>query len=173
MSDLRAYQELVNTKANEESHELLPNAGEKHAAIVMSKMFDLTKHEVNMIVGSLDGKVSNQTNYMESLIKCVERGIRINMLFLNTPNKSSQALNYLKQKKSEGAPITLKLADQKEMKRYAKKEIHFSIFDDNKFRYEKDTKNYLAWFCFNNAEIAKSLKSLFKLSFDHLPEMAA
>jgi len=83
--ELRVYQSLVDQKAKEKSSEILPNAGNFHAAIVMSKLFDETTQQVNMVVGSLDGKISDKDNYMSSLENCIERDIPFKVIFLDPP----------------------------------------------------------------------------------------
>ena len=42
MDDLELYRLLVEKKAKEKSADILPNAGEFHAAIAMSQLFDET-----------------------------------------------------------------------------------------------------------------------------------
>ena len=44
--------------------------------------------------------------------------------------------------------------------------IHFTVFDDNKFRIETDTKNFLAFFSFNDEKNAKALSNVFDSEFN-------
>ena len=171
MSTLEEYKELVNKKADDNSPDILPNAGKDHAAIVMAKMFEKTNHTVDMIVGSFDGKVSNQDDYLDNLKKCVEKGVRFNIIFLDSPNNDSKAYNYLKSKKDNGYKISFYQATDEAKERLKKQSntgdfIHFSVFDEDKFRFEKDTKNYLAWFSFKDELNASALKSTFNTTLN-------
>ena len=143
MSELGDYQEMINNKAAENSTEVLPNAGKDHAAIVMSKLFDKTTKSVKMAVGSFAGPVSNQSNYLASLKCCVERNIPIQVIFLEEPNLSSIAYQFLSEMKANNYPIAFKKADEgfKEKLSKGNSKIHFAVFDDNKYRFEKDTVN--------------------------------
>lgn len=174
LRNLHEYQEMVDQKAEENSSDLLPNAGADHAAIVMAKMFDKTADSANLIVGSFDGSVSNQENYMESLRKAVEKNIKFNIIFLEDPNEDSMAYRYLMQKRREGYPICFRRAthDIKALlSKNTKEPIHFSVFDKNKFRYEKDTAKYLAWFSFNDEKNSMRFLSIFNNAFRNSTEI--
>lgn len=164
MEDLKLYQELVDTKAEQDSSDILPNAGDAHAAIVMSKMFEKTLKSVKMVVGSFDGKVSNQANYLEKLEICINKKIPFQIIHLEPINTASKAYKLLKTKKKEGYDITIKTASPALRKTLTKDNgeiVHFAVFDDNKFRFEKDSKNYIALFSFNDKVHAQSLLKVF------------
>lgn len=167
MDDLILYQALINEKANENSSDVLPNAGESHAAIVMAKMFEKTLKSVKMIVGSLDGKVSDQQNYLINMEDCINRDIPFEIIFLEDPNLSSKAYKILKTKQAEGKNIVFKSASDDVRNRLVKNghPIHYAVFDDNKYRYEKNTKKYLALVCFNDKKNAAPLINIFNDSF--------
>lgn len=158
------YQKLVNLKASKDSTDILANAGQDHAAIAMSKLFDKTETIVKMVVGSFDGAISEKSNYLESLESCINRGVKFEIIFLEPRNTTSTAYNYLLRSKKAGRDITFKDASVGFVKQLTAKdgqEKHFSVYDDNKFRFEKDTKNYLAWFSFNDPDKASQLITIF------------
>lgn len=164
MEDLTLYQSMIDQKANERSTEVLPNAGESHAAIVMSKMFENTKKSVNMIVGSLDTQVCNQNNYFKELEKCRKKGVDFKVIFLDEPDENSLAYQILK--KGVGKNVQMKRASESvktSLTRLKEPDnpIHFSVFDDDKYRYEKDSKKFLALVCFNDKKNAHTLKGFF------------
>lgn len=174
MTDLETYQELVNKSADNRSSNVIPNAGEIHAGIVMSKLFEKAEKSVHMVVGSLDGKVSNQANYISGLESCVAKNIPIKILFLDPPNRNSTVFSILKSKKnSEGYPVEFKLAtsEVKQKHQFNGEFIHYSVFDDDKYRIEKDVKKYLAWVCFNDPINAALLNIAFNSSFDKSSEI--
>ena len=169
INDLIQYKEMVDRKAASKSTEVLPNSGKEHAAIVMSKMFDLSVKQANMLVGSFDGQISDQTNYLEALKKCIEKGVSFNVLFVDDPNKSSETYKLLLYEKSNGRNINMRNANAEIMALLPKqpdgKPVHFAVFDNTMYRLEKDTKNYIAWFCFNDSEKAEDFNRIFEKSF--------
>lgn len=165
--EIKAYQDLVNSMAEKNSTELLPNAGEIHAAIVMSKLFDKTDHTVNMALGSFSGKVSNQDNYLQSLENCINKHVKFRILFLDNPNEESAAYNLLMSKKAQNYPIEFSLASPETRARFQKKDkpFHFAVFDSDKYRLEVDTSQHIAWVCFNSPENAAKLNAMFDQVF--------
>lgn len=163
MSTLKEYQDLIDKMAETRSSEILPNAGADHAAIVMAKMFEKARESVNMIVGSFDGAVSNKENYLSKLEECINRKIQFKIIFLDTPNKNSKAYSLLKRKRDEGCNISFSSASADTKGKLSKggQIKHFSVFDDDKYRFEKDTSNYLAWCCFNDKRNAANLLGIF------------
>jgi len=165
--ELKLYQQLVNEKAKAKSPDILPNAGHQHAAIAMSKLFDNTEHIAKMVLGSFSGKISDQANYIHSLEKCIDKNVSFEIIFLETPNENSLAYQLLKQKKGNGHNIVFKnaSADFKSFLTRDGKPKHFAVFDDDKFRFEKDTEEYLALFSFNDKDNSKYLSTIFDQEF--------
>ncbi|WP_128531521.1 hypothetical protein [Mucilaginibacter gilvus] len=165
--ELKYYQELVDSKAKINSNETLANAGQYHAAIAMSKLLDETKTIARMVVGSFDGRVSNQENYLGSLRSAIEKDVKFQILFLDLPNTNSKAFKMLLTAKKAGKPIECKMANNSLIDKLSKegKVKHFSVFDNNKYRFEKDTENYLAWFSFNDLTNASTLINVFDTEF--------
>jgi hypothetical protein len=135
----------------------------------MAKMFEKTSKSVKMIVGSLEGSVSDQDNYMDNLTACVEKNIPFEIIFLDVtgPNKESKAYKFLRAKQADNKNIVMKLASDEVRKRLVKHDvpIHYSVFDDNKYRYEKNTKRFLALVCFNDTKNAATLTTIFNGCF--------
>jgi|SRR6185437_15436092 len=173
--DLKLYEKLIDEKASTNSVDILPNAGKYHAAIAMSKLFDKTKDRVKMVVGSFDGEISDQGIYLKSLRDCLDRNVKFQILFLNTANKDSQAYSLLSQKKEDGGDITVGTARPDFINQLSKdgSPKHFAVYDDKMFRFEKDTKNYLALFSFNDKTIAQILSDIFDAEFQKLAPASA
>src|ERR1700754_216442 len=159
MDDLELYRQFVDDKATENSSDLLPNAGEFHAAIAMSKLFDKTKDHIRMVVNNFDKKVCDQSNYLGSLEKCIDNNIPIDVIILKDPDLDSKAYKLLLQKQADKKPIKIKRASDSFIKRLSGdgKEKNFSVFDNDKFRFEKDSEKYLAWFSFNGEGLCERL----------------
>jgi len=163
LEDLTLYQQLVDNKADLNSPDLLPNAGELHAAIAMAKLLDKTDKEVKMVLGSFSGAVSDQPNYLKSLENCLDRDVKFKIIFLGKPNKKSKAYKLLLSKQETGRDINFANASSSFIKKltHSDGEKHFSVYDNNKFRFEKDTKKYLAFFSFNDDDKAQALNKIF------------
>lgn len=168
LDDIELYKLYVDAKAHENSSDLLPNAGSQHAAIAMARLFDATKDEVRMIVGSFEGSVSDQPNYIKSIKRCIEENIKFKIILLNEPNANSSAYKLLKLKESEGKAIIIRRASPslKQKLTVAGKENHFAVFDKDKFRFENDTEKFLAWFSFKDPETSSKLISMFDSNFE-------
>ena len=164
MTELEAYKELIEKRAKEWSKEVLPNAGKEHAAIVMTELFKNTTSNINMLVGSFDGSVSDDKEYLKELSNAIDRGVKINVIFLETPNIQSHTYKLLKEKQKEGKSIFFKSANSGVKSTLSKH--HFSVFDNNKYRFEKDIEKYLALVCFNDEDGAGRLNKLFSTYFN-------
>ena len=166
MEDLELYELFINEKANERSNELLPNAGEDHAAVAFSQLFKRTSSIVRMVVGSFDGRISDQKKYIESLKDCLDKDVKFKIIFLDEVNKNSEAYNLLLKYENKGQ-VSFAKASEKFKKRLTVdgKEKHFAIFDSDKFRFEKDTSKYIALFGFNNPSECSNLINIFDSEF--------
>jgi len=171
--ELESYEKMIASKAATQSADILANAGPDHAAIAMSKLLTYTDHSVKMVVGSFEGPISNQLIYIEALKYCISKGVKFEIIFLDPPNFDSEAFKILIDAKENGRDITFKIADQDLINRLTvdNEPKHFSVYDDNKFRFEKDTKNYFAWFSFNDPIKTAQLKNTFDSKFNTLGDL--
>ena len=164
---IRAYQQLVNSKADAKSPEILPNAGKKHAAIAMAKLLEKTTHSAKMVVGSFSGDVCDQPNYLESLQKSIDRNVEFKIIFLDQRNTDATSYKMLLEAQKAGKNIQFKdssISFKNQLSTDGKPK-HFAIFDDNKFRFETDTEKFIAWFSFNDEANAKKLSRVFYAAF--------
>jgi hypothetical protein len=161
------YVQLVNTKASQKSKELLPNAGAKHAAIAMSKLFDETNYSVRMVVNSFSKTVCDQPIYFNSLKACVEKGVKFRIIHIDDLNDKSETCIYLINAQSQNMDISFHRASNEFKNKLTVDNTirHFAVFDEDKFRYETDTENYVAFFCFNDPENATILAKAFDKEF--------
>src|SRR5438445_429594 len=129
MEDLQAYRELIEKKAAQGSRDVLPNACKEHASIVMTQLFKLTNTSINMIVGSFDGSVSNDSEYLQELSNAIDRNVSVSILFLENPNVQSEAYKLLLRKKSEHPEysINIKVASSELVKALYKNNNNKSI----------------------------------------------
>jgi len=161
--ELLAYAKFISAKASENSSDILANAGEDHAAIAMSNLFDKTQLSVKMVIGCFDGRVSNQEIYKESLKDCLKKeNVKFQIIHLHDLNPESEALAILKEYIPTGQ-VRIYKSDQSFREKLSKdgSEKHFSIYDDRMCRFEKDSEKFLAWFSFNDLKRTEELKAIF------------
>jgi len=160
LNDLSDYKKLIATRASRNSTEILANAGPDHAVIAMGYLFEHTNFFVKMVVGSLDEIVCDDDFYNSQLKACLDRGVTFEIIYLNNLNTKSIAYKTLM--KHSGQVRIVKGTD-KFIEQLSKsgKQQHFSIHDGDKFRFEKDTEKYLAWFSFNNPYYNQELTQVF------------
>ncbi len=169
LSDIASYQKLVDSMAEQNSAQILPNAGPTHAAIAMAKLFDKTSHIAKLVVASFSGFVCDQPNYIASLKNAIEKGVIFQIIFLSQRNLQSSAYQLLFEAQQKGKNITFKDATPKFVTFLTNggKTQHFATFDNNKFRYENDTQSFVAFFSFNNIENASFLSNIFDSEFQN------
>ena len=173
IAELKVYVEILNDAIASNSGKVLPNSGENHAAIMMSKFFSVTDKTVNMVVGQFSGKVSNKPTYLNALEKFLQKeDVNVKVLVLEKLNTASLAYNtLLEYKNQKGKNIriesaTMKAKDHLKQAFGAKEILHFAVFDNNKYRLEIVPKKYSALGCFNDSDRASQLLSIFNAAFD-------
>jgi hypothetical protein len=166
LADIVSYREMVNNAADQNSTQILPNAGPIHAAIAMSKLLDKTIHKAKLIVGRFSEIVCDQPNYLNSLKEAIDRNVSFEVIFFKGPN-DSEAYKLLKNSENAGKSVLIKKASEKFVKFLSRenKVTHFATFDDDKFRFENDAEHYVAYFSFNNRFENEFLSQLFDTEF--------
>jgi hypothetical protein len=157
------YVSMINEKADNNSPELLPNSGEIHASIAMSKLLEKTKEIARIIVGSFSGPVCDRPNYLASLRGCISRDVKFRIIHIDDINTKSEAYQYLIAAKGNGKDILFHRASDEFKNKITINNVirHFAVFDEDKFRYEVDTKKFVGWFSFNDSKNASILLRAF------------
>lgn len=176
LEDMIKYNERLEDAIRNESL-IVPNEGANHASLMMTKLFEHTRNEVAMVVGGFTGKVSDKPNYLRALSSLLEKGnVRVRVILLDDANEDSKALKLLKDYRDKFALagkqlISIKTAnaETKDILKNASiirdRLVHFSVFDNDKFRFEYDPEDYAAFGSFKNQRKALKLLGDFNQAF--------
>lgn len=163
--DYYYYLEEARQDAENNKPRMVLNKGRYKAALLISELIQQTQKEIAMAVGRLDGAVSNQEIYLNSIKHALERGVKIRVVFLEVPNENSLLYQRLQEYKNKGYEIHFYYGNRtphiKEnienfFDNYGKM-VHFMIFDDDKFRLEVEPHDYIGFGYMNHKEEAEKL----------------
>ena len=173
--EMLSYEKILDEAIFNHSSTFVPNSGEFHASLMISKMLENTSRETYMLVRCFDGAVSNKPNYIASLNKCLfEKNIKAHILILGhtetvgVPNLKSEAYNsFLKAKSERDNDIEIFYATNDTLE-LLKKEFNnltivpnFALFDDDKLRFEASPDDYSGWGSFNSKDKNLKFKYIF------------
>lgn len=175
--DLREISSQVNVEKK-----LIPNKGAIKATLLMSKLIIEAQKSIFMVLGSMDGKMSDNEIYLNSFKKALEKNLNIKIIFLNNPNTNSKLFNLLKNEKVENKNNLIILYNGFEQEKLKQKisnhfknvntDIHFSVFDDKNVRVEVFPNEYMGYAAINDFEYVGEIKRFFeKELIDGLKEL--
>lgn len=169
--ELQAYRDFVHALGRTSNGRIFLNSDPDHAIIVFEQIFDQSKDIVRIFAGRLTKVVGNSIEYITSLSDFVERGGKIRIL-LNDYNeeeaKNSNLYKRLAYYQNMGKSIIVKSTSAKPYRTSdpEKKEIHFTVGDNNSYRIETDTVKRTAECSLNNTEVATSTADFFDMLFE-------
>lgn len=152
---------IVEKYADEKNDGVYSNSGPIHAAIVLGNIFKNTKESIYAFVEDLNGTVTNHPYCKESFdLMLSDSNIDINYILRNNPlvdkkiDKTviNKLINRVKSNPEKTKLYLLKSND---------KDIYsdnFTLSDDTAYRYENDTKNYIAFFTFKDKDNSNTSK---------------
>lgn len=165
---LLEYKKSIAFLASEKLNLEFNNKDQFHATAVMSEIFKTAQSSIRIFAGSFSGEVSNDELYVESLRNAIDtKAINIEVIFENKPNANSRCLAVLKELKANGKNVQLYVlkADylEKVKTKYKIELAHFTIGDDQMFRYETDKINFRAFCNFDDKTKASALTKNFAI----------
>ena len=100
---MKEYFDFVESLAINKENKVFFNSGPIHAAIVMSRIFEYSRDEVNIFCGGFSGAVSNDPTYLSCLDSFLKRdNSKIRILVEDyEKNKNSKVYSILKKHKSK------------------------------------------------------------------------
>lgn len=162
----KSYQDFIHSLAESRENRTFLNSDEEHALDVLIEIFHLSKSKLRIFAGCLCHHVGNNPEYVVAISEYIERGGELYILLNNfdeTTAKDSNLYKRLAYYKTKKNPIYIKrtsvhpyIEDDPE-----KKEVHFTIGDDNVYRIETDIEKRTAECNLNNPEIAKKMAEFF------------
>lgn len=171
IKNLVSYQEYLDIafiKSQEKREDIFFNMSSLEASLLMANFLNQTQKQIFMLVGRFDGTVSEKGSYCEELKRCLEDNVSVDVIILDKVNENSKVLKILMEAEKSDKPVRLFSATDKTKKRLAELfpdyngNVHFSIFDDNKYRLEIDPFHYSSIASFNAPKGVKNLIRKFR-----------
>jgi hypothetical protein len=160
--NLDEYRKYIKKLAESDSDNVFLNSGKDHAAIVLSTMFESADKYVHLFAGDMNGGVSSQPEYADSLFKFLSKGGELQILLSNyDESHKPRIFRTLGLAKLIGLKVDIKVTPEKLINSETGGELHFAVADDKMYRAEHDTTNFLAVGSFNDAEFTRTLNSYF------------
>ena len=168
---MEKYREYVNDLAQKRVNNTFFNSDEAHALEVFINLFQIAKGEIRIFAGNLCSYVANKPKYIEKISDFIEKNGIVKILLNDYDKEKSIDSNLflrLALYKSLGKNIHIKTTSIKPY--YTsdpdKKEIHFTVVDNNAYRIETDINDRTASCNFNNDIEGNSLVVFFDSIFN-------
>lgn len=144
LKHLYQYQRYINYHIfKKEKDDIIFNIGPYETSLLMSNLFQKTNENIKMVVGRFSGAVSNLGSYQEELKKCIEKNVAIEVILLRKDfDVQSKALKILFDAQNDNKEVSIFVSTSKTEKvvrdifNNFKQTVHFSIFDNDKYRIE-------------------------------------
>lgn len=166
MAKDEGYRDFVKLLALREENRTFLNSDEDHALDVLVQIFQKAQRIVRIFAGCLCKHVGNKPEYVIALSEFVERGGTLHILlnaFDEECAKESNLYKRLAYYVAQGKPVEIKLTKARPYRTgdQQKKEVHFTIGDENAYRIETDIEQRTAECNFNNPDLAKVTADFF------------
>lgn len=168
---MNEYNLFVSELANCQIDRVFLNSDEDHALVVLVNLFRHAKEEVRIFAACLCEHIGNEPQYIEAISELIERKGKVRIL-LNKYDENlvlnSNLFKRLAYYSSDGYDIQIKttLAHPFLSKDPKKKEVHFTVADENGYRIETDIEKRTAECNFNNPVLSKGLADFFDKIFN-------
>lgn len=169
--ELEKYSSEIKILADNDISVQFKNEGRYHAAIVLANIFNKAKKDIKIFAGDFNGDVSGLSPYLTALYNALLQGNKkLEIIFEHQPKKDSKALKLLQTFKEIHThiknDITISVAAQSSLESLKKQiknniTIHFTLGDDQMYRFEVDTKGYKAYCNFDDIALTSKLNTLF------------
>ena len=164
---MKTYIEYISLLSHNRVNKDFSNSDEEHAIEVLVKIFEQSSVFVRIFAKSLcNNDVSNSPKYIAALSDFIEKGgtvqIAVNS-YVVSDVKQSNLFKRLSFYLSQGKKISIYKTDAKPFLANdpEKKEVHFTIGDDNAYRLETDIQKRTAICNFNSPDRVKGLIDFF------------
>lgn len=172
-SVLDVYKAYLEELARTNSSDLFSNGGKEHASILMSVLFNSAQKIVRMYCNGFKPDLIRTEPYWSTLNKFLEDKNKILLVLVETKDflnaEPLQLLKKIKSLRQNRETIIVKLIQAKDKdaisSHFDSEHCNFSVFDDNKFRFEYDPEDFKAIGSFNRKEICDKLIPLFDNAF--------
>jgi hypothetical protein len=181
--ELDTYEKILGEAALISSDRIFTNSGKDHAAIAMSLMYNHTREKMQLVVDNFNGAVSNNPKYTDALEKCLNRGVKAEVLILNTPNRNSEGFKLFHKfrlRNPEQVIIKQAVDKTKEILKEARDISHINVnelynialFDNDKYRFEIKPSKFNALLSFSDSKLVAKYRIPFTNAFQTAIELA-
>lgn len=167
---MEEYKNYISNLAKLGSNVVFYNKGNMHAALVMSTIFDYSKSNLKIYAGNLNGGVSDQACYRESLDQYLRNGGKVEIILndYDPKNANPKIFNILKYHKLlNDEVVSVKSYKGKLIDNKSQHEVHFTVSSSleegvlNMYRLENNIKEYTASGNFNDIVTSELLGTIF------------
>lgn len=170
---LKRYTEYIKGLAKEKSPQLFTNGGIKYASELMAVLFDNTNKEARIFCQGFKPELITTSPYWDALNNYLKDKSKVLKVLVETDEYAQEEpLKLLKAEKEErgNETIQVRVASADTIKaiygKFSGNPCNFSIFDDNKFRFENEPDGYKAFGSFNRKDYASVLITIFDEAFN-------
>lgn len=172
VNEISEYQDYLNTLAKNNAPDIFMNGGIGHASVLMATLFQNTNNGVRMFCTGLNPKLIMTEPYGSAFKDFVDRGGSMKVLMECDTFIDKDPFRLLKEAKENGnKDIQIRLIKEKDKEDLFTglntSHCNFSVFDNNKVRFEMDPENYKAFGSFNYPELAGQLSALFDHAYEN------
>lgn len=165
------YKAFVKRMSDNNDSGIFYNSDPDHAIIVIEQIFRRSKDVVRVFAKNLCRTIGNTPDYISSLSDFIERGGRVRILlngFEEDLAKVSDLYSRLAYYKSLGKDIIVKTTTAVPYRAvdHDRKEVHFTLGDDNAYRVENDIEKRMAECCMNDKKFTQATAGFFDSLFN-------
>lgn len=160
------YKEYIHYLSQNNENRIFLNSDDEKATAVFVELFNKAKDHIRMFSGSLSNGVTSNNAYISAISDFIEKGGNLDILLNSYTKEKALNSDFLKRiaffslkgknvtiKKSNDHPYLANGSD--------KKEVHFTIVDDNAYRLETDIDLRMSICNMNDSAMAKNLSTFF------------
>lgn len=168
------YREDVERLAVLRTGEAFYNSSIDHAAVIIEKMFRHAKSEICIITKQLNGRVFGQDQVVDEARRFLSNANHsVKILMEDGPNSLSEGHPLVQELKQHPAGYEIKRLPNDLM---ADVQYHFTVADDDSYRFEPNKNEWVAVASFGDKKGAKRLREVFDALWaasDHIDLRAA
>lgn len=155
------YQQLIDTRADESSNDILAAAGALHMGMAITKLVSLATKRINFVISDLNEEYITDS-FILDLKNAFDKGVEIKIILLFPIDKNCKLFNFLNDNQ-----IVIKQAPAEFRRRLIKADKQFFIIvDDNKYFLQVNTSCNNGYFSFNDVKNTERLQKIFDAEYN-------
>lgn len=156
---LKGYRKYLEGLASSHSPELFANGGKEHATILYDILLKHSNRMVRIFCEEGVSEIWQDESVQHALREFASKpGTTLQILVENQGDDGFAGVRMMEN-------VTVRHATQEDISKvhshFDNDNCNFAVFDDDKFRYEYDKRNYKAYGSFNDEEVSGTMIQLF------------